>query len=90
MNTYITEPLTTGIIYQSSSPAGAGFFFVKKKDGSLHSCINYMGLNKITNRNRYPLPLMATPFELLHGADTFMKQDLLNSYYLVCIQEGDE
>ncbi|KAK3550896.1 hypothetical protein QTP70_007655 [Hemibagrus guttatus] len=56
MNTYIHESLTS-IIRSSSSPAGAGFFFVKKKDKSLHP-YNYQGLNTITVKNLHPLPLM--------------------------------
>ncbi|KAI5085992.1 hypothetical protein C0J45_23069, partial [Silurus meridionalis] len=90
MNQYIQESLAAGIIRPSSSPAGAGFFFVEKKDKSLRPCIDYRGLNAITIRNRYPLPLMASAFELLHGATIFTKLDLRNAYHLVRIREGDE
>lgn len=90
MNAYIQESLATGIIRASTSPAGAGFFFVGKKDGGLRPCIDYRGLNKITIRNRYPLPLMATAFELLQGASIFTKLDLRNAYHLVRIRQGDE
>lgn len=65
---YLIESLDAGIIVPSSSPAGAGFFFVKKKDGSLRPCIDYRGLNDITVKNRYPLPLMLSAFEILQGA----------------------
>ncbi len=68
MDTYIKESLAADIIRASTSPAGAGFFFVGKKHGGLRPCIDYRGLNKITVWNRYPLPLMATAFELLQGA----------------------
>lgn len=68
MDKYIRESLNAGLIRPSSSPAGAGFFFVKKKDGSLRPCIDYRGLNDITVKNRYPLPLMSSAFELLQGA----------------------
>ncbi len=90
MDTYIKESLAAGIIRTSTSPAGAGFFFVGKKDGGLRPCIDYRGLNKITVRNRYPLPLMATAFELLQGASIFTKLDLRNAYHLVRIRQGDE
>ncbi|CAM4349732.1 unnamed protein product [Leuciscus chuanchicus] len=70
--------------------AGAGFFFVKKKDGSLRPCIDYRGLNEITVKNRYPLPLMASAFELLQGAKVFTKLDLRNACHLIRIKEGDE
>ncbi|KAI3353960.1 hypothetical protein L3Q82_018455, partial [Scortum barcoo] len=57
-----------GIICPLSSPAGAGFFFVGKKDSSLRPCIDYSALNDITVKNRYPLPLISSAFELLQQA----------------------
>ncbi len=90
MDKYIQESIKAGLIRHSSSPAGAGFFFVKKKDGSLRPCIDYRGLNDITVKNRYPLPLMSSAFELLQGAKVFTKLDLRNAYHLVRIREGDE
>uniref|UniRef100_A0A8C7Y9I5 Gypsy retrotransposon integrase-like protein 1 n=1 Tax=Oryzias sinensis TaxID=183150 RepID=A0A8C7Y9I5_9TELE len=90
METYIKESLAAGLIRPSSSPAGAGFFFVKKKDGGLRPCIDYRGLNEITVRNRYPLPLMSSAYELLQGARIFTKLDLRNAYHLVRIRAGDE
>ena len=53
MEKYLAESLAAGIIRPSSSPAGVGFFFVGKKDGSLRPCIDYRGINKITVKNRY-------------------------------------
>nr|XP_057907337.1 retrotransposon-derived protein PEG10 isoform X1 [Doryrhamphus excisus] len=90
MEEYIQESLAAGIIRPSSSPAGAGFFFVEKKDKSLRPCIDYRGLNDISIKNRYPLPLIATATELLEGAKIFTKLDLRNAYHLVRIREGDE
>ncbi len=90
MERYIQDSQVAGIIRPSSSPAGAGFFFVGKKDGSLRPCIDYRGLNDITVKNRYPLPLMSSAFELLQGAAIFTKLDLCNAYHLVRIREGDE
>lgn len=51
---------------------------------------DYRGLNKITIKNKYPLPLMSTAFDLIQGATVFTKLDLWNAYHLVCIREGDE
>uniref|UniRef100_A0AAQ4QDM9 Gypsy retrotransposon integrase-like protein 1 n=1 Tax=Gasterosteus aculeatus aculeatus TaxID=481459 RepID=A0AAQ4QDM9_GASAC len=90
METYIQSSLAAGIIRPSSSPAGAGFFFVEKKDKSLRPCIDYRGLNEITTKNRYPLPLISSAFELLQGATIFSKLDLRNAYHLVRIRQGDE
>ena len=90
METYINDSLAAGLIRPSSSPAGAGFFFVEKKDKTLRPCIDYRGLNDITIKNRYPLPLISSAFELLQGATIFTKLDLRNAYHLVRIREGDE
>ncbi len=90
MDSYIEKALATGFIRPSTSPAGAGVFFVGKKDGGLRQCIYYRGLNKITVRNRYPLPLMSSAFELFQGASIFTKLDLRNAYHLVHIRQGDE
>lgn len=90
MEDYIAEALAAGFIRPSTSPAGAGFFFVEKNTGGLRPCIDYRGLNKITVKNRYPLPLMSTAFERLQGASWFTKLDLRSAYNLVRIRAGDE
>jgi hypothetical protein len=59
MEEYNEDSLAAGSIHCSASPAGAGFFFVEKKDKTLRPCIDYRGLNNIMV-NRYPLPL--SPF----------------------------
>ena len=87
---YIGESLAARIIHPSSAPVGAGFFFVTKKDHSLRPCIDYRGLNSITLKNKYPLPLISSAFVPLHGAVVFSKLDLRNAYHLVRIREGDE
>eukprot|EP00079_Xenopus_tropicalis_P032169 XP_017945940.1 PREDICTED: RNA-directed DNA polymerase homolog [Xenopus tropicalis] len=90
MEEYIRENLERGFIRPSSSPAGAGFFFVEKKDGGLRPCIDYRGLNKITVKNRYPLPLISELFDRVKGATIFSKLDLRGAYNLIRIREGDE
>ena len=90
MNDYISASLKAGLIRPSSLPAGAGFFFVGKKGGSLRPCIDYSPLNDITVKNRYPLPLMTSIFDQLQQAKVFTKLDLRNAYHLVRIREGDE
>lgn len=89
MMDYIQSLLKAGIIRSSSSPAGAEFFFVDK-DKTLRPCIDYRGLNNITIKNRYPLPLFSSVFEGLQLAKIFTKLDLHNAFHLVCIREGDE
>ncbi|KAA0049808.1 uncharacterized protein E5676_scaffold142G00230 [Cucumis melo var. makuwa] len=71
-------------------PYGAPVLFQKKKDGSLRLCIDYRVLNKLTVRNKYPLPIITDLFDRLHGAKYFSKLDLRSGYYQVRIVEGDE
>ncbi|XP_075056501.1 uncharacterized protein LOC142142514 [Mixophyes fleayi] len=87
---YIRENLQRGFIRPSTSPAGAGFFFVKKKDGSLRPCIDFRGLNAITIKNRYPIPLITELFDRIKGARIFTKLDLRGAYNLIRIRSGDE
>lgn len=90
MEKYDNESLATGLIRPSSSPVAAAFFFVTKKDKRLRPCIDFQGLSNITVKNKYPLPLLSSAFELLQGATTFTKLDLRSAYHLVRIREGDE
>jgi hypothetical protein len=90
LKTFIDENLTKGFIRHSTSPAGAPILFVKKKDGSLRLCVDYRGLNKITLKNRYPLPLIPESLDRLSKAKFFTKLDLRGAYNLVRIAPGDE
>ncbi|XP_057692820.1 uncharacterized protein LOC130916258 [Corythoichthys intestinalis] len=90
MREYISSSLAAGLIRPSSSPLGAGFFFVGKKDGGLRPCVDYRGLNEITIKNKYPLPLLDSAFAPLKSATIFTKLDLRSAYHLVRIREGDE
>ncbi|KAJ7986713.1 hypothetical protein DPEC_G00342750 [Dallia pectoralis] len=90
MSLYIDEALQQGAIRPSTSPAASSFFFVKKKDGGLRPCIDYQGLNDITVKNRYPLPLIPAALEQVGQASIYSKLDLRSAYNLVRIREGDE
>nr|XP_043638048.1 uncharacterized protein LOC122609051 [Erigeron canadensis] len=72
----LQELLDKGSIHPSSSPWGAPIWFVKKKDGSLRMCIDYRELNKVTIKNKYPLPRIDDLFDQLQGASYFSKIDL--------------
>ena len=87
---YIEENLRKGFIQPSTSPAGAPILFVKKKDGGLRLCVDYRGLNRITVKNRYPLPLIGEALDRLVGAKVYTKLDIRAAYNLIRIKEGDE
>ncbi|GKB61331.1 hypothetical protein Tco_0917517 [Tanacetum coccineum] len=63
----LKELQNKGFIRPSSSPWGALVLFVKKKDGSFRTCIDYRELNKLTVKNRYPLPRIDDLFDQLQG-----------------------
>ncbi|KAK3549059.1 hypothetical protein QTP70_030129 [Hemibagrus guttatus] len=90
MEDYIKAALAEGHIRPSPSPAAAGFFFVGKKDGGLRPCIDYRGLNAVTVRYPFPLPLVPAALEQLRGARVFTKLDLRSAYNLVHIRKGDK
>ncbi|GJZ26222.1 putative reverse transcriptase domain-containing protein [Tanacetum coccineum] len=70
-----------GFIRPSSSPWGAPVLFVKKKDGSFQMCIDYQELNKLTVKNRYPLPRNDDLFDQLQGSSVYSKIDLRSGYH---------
>jgi hypothetical protein len=85
----LTELLNHGFIRPSKSPYGAPVLFVKKKDGTIRMCIDYRMLNKITIKNKYPLPRVDELIDRLQGAKWFSKIDLRSGYHQVRIFKGD-
>ncbi|KAL0560520.1 hypothetical protein IC582_000925 [Cucumis melo] len=81
--------LDKGFIRPSVSPWGAPVLFVNKKDGSMHFCIDYRELNKVTVKNRYPLPKIDDLFDQLQRATIFSKIDLRSSYHQLRIRDSD-
>ena len=90
LRTYLAENLAKVFIQPSKSPAQAPILFVKKKDGSLRLCVDYRGLNKVTVRNRYLLPLIPVLLDRLRTGRIFSKIDLRGAYNLVRIKPRDE
>ncbi|KAJ9566000.1 hypothetical protein OSB04_001966 [Centaurea solstitialis] len=89
MMTQLQELSEKGFIRPSSSPWGAPVLFVKKKDGSMRMCIDYRELNKVTVKNKYPLPRIDDLFDQLQGAGCFSKIDLRSGYHQVRVKEDD-
>ena len=89
LKTQLQELLEKGFIQPSVSPWGAPVLFVKKKDGTLRLCIDYRQLNKVTVKNKYPLPRVDDLFDQLQGAQVFSKIDLRSAYHHVKIAEKD-
>ncbi|GJU32581.1 putative reverse transcriptase domain-containing protein [Tanacetum coccineum] len=78
-----------GFIRSSSSPWGAPVLLVKKKDGSFRMCIDYCELNKLTVKNRYPLPRIDDLFGQLQGSSVYSKIDLRSGYHQLRVREED-
>ncbi|KAL0546247.1 hypothetical protein IC582_016153 [Cucumis melo] len=85
----LQELLDKGFIRPSVSPWGAPVLFVKKKDESMRLCIDYRELNKVTVKNRYPLPRIDDLFDQLQGATVFSKIDLRSGYHQLRIKDED-
>jgi hypothetical protein len=64
--------------------------FVPKADSTIRLCVNYRGLNKVTIKNRYPIPLVSKILDRLLKAKLFIKLNLCNAYYRLRVKEGDK
>jgi hypothetical protein len=85
----LAELAEKGFIRPSSSPWGAPVLFVKKKDGSFRMCIDYRELNKLTVKNRYPLPRIDDLFDQLQGSSVYSKINLRSGYHQLRVREED-
>ena len=83
------ELLDKGFIRPSTSPWGAPVPFERKKDKALRLCIDFRQLNRVTIKNRYPLPRIEELFDQLRGARAYSKIDLLTSYHQLRVRETD-
>ncbi|KAF8068549.1 hypothetical protein N665_1143s0001 [Sinapis alba] len=85
----LEELVDKGFIRPSVSPWGAPVLFVKKKDGSFRLCIDYRGLNRVTVKNKYPLPRIDELLDQLRGGKWFSKIDLASGYHQIPIEPND-
>ena len=89
LKSQLQELMDKGFIRPSVSPWGAPVLLVKKKDGTLRMCIDYWQINKVTVKNRYPLPRIEDLFDQLKGAGVFSKIDLRLRYYQLRVKDVD-
>ena len=90
LKAYIVTNLANGFIRSSKSSAGTPILFDRKSDGSLWLCIDNQGLDNLTIKNRYPLPLIGELLDRLGRARRFTQLDLTIAYHRIRIREGDE
>ncbi|XP_058180091.1 uncharacterized protein LOC131298630 [Rhododendron vialii] len=89
LKTQLQELMDKGFIRPSTSPWGAPALFVKKKEGTLRLCIDYRQLNRVTIKNRYPLPRIDDLFDQLRGSTCFSKIDLRSGYHQLRVRDSD-
>lgn len=87
---FLNKAMANGKITRSNSSAAAPILFVPKASGKLRICVDYRGLNKITIKDKYPLPLMTELRDRLRTAKVFTKLDLKDGFNLLRIAHGDE
>ena len=81
--------LSKQFVRPSVSPWGALVLLVKKKDGSMRMCVDYWQLNKVTIKNKYPLPRIDDLIDQLRGATVFSKIDLRSGYHQIRVKKED-
>src|SRR5258708_33367780 len=87
---FLKEHTKSRFIHPSKSPWGSPVLFVKKKDGSLCLCMDFHALNRVMEKDCYPLPLISDLLTSPAPARIYSKIDLKHAYHLVHIAEGDE
>ena len=89
LKTQLSLLLEKGLIRPSVSPWGAPVLFAPKKDGGLRMCLDYRALNKLTVKNKCPIPRIDEIFDRLQGAEYFTSLDLRSGYYQIRVRDED-
>ena len=87
---YLEDNLSKGFIRTSRFQAASPILFIKKPRGGLRFYIDYRGLNAITVKNRYPLPLILETLDRLSRTKVFTKLNIISAFNRLRIREGDE
>ena len=90
LNTYIEINLANSFMRPSKSPAKTPILFDKKPNGSLQLCVDYQGLNNLTIKKQYPLPLVRKSLDWLGQTQRFTQFNLTSVYHQIRICKGDE
>nr|GFC54790.1 putative reverse transcriptase domain-containing protein [Tanacetum cinerariifolium] len=89
LSNQLQELADRGFIRPRTSPWEAPVLFIKKKDGSFRMCIDYRELNKLTVKNRYPLPRIDDLFDQLQGSSVYSKINLRLGYHQLRVRNED-
>jgi hypothetical protein len=85
----IERMLKQGVIRKSNSPYASPPVLVGKPDGSVRFCINYRGINRITQQDRYPLPRIDELLSSVKSSKFFISFDLVSGYWQIPMAEED-
>jgi hypothetical protein len=87
---YLDEHLDKGFIRPLGLSSAAPVLLVRKPGGGLRFCVDYRGLNDITVKNRYPIPLIRETLDRLSKAKYFSKLDIIAAFNTIRVKEGNE
>jgi hypothetical protein len=90
LHKFLVDNLKKGFIRASVSPAASPVLFAKKPGSGLRFCVDYRGLNSITIKNRYSLPLIQETLSRLSTAQFYTKLDIIAAFNHIRIAEGQE
>jgi hypothetical protein len=89
LNRQLKDAVTVGLIRPIYSEFGSPILFVRKADGSLRLCIDYLGLNEVTRKDAYPLPRVDDTLDELKDANFYTHLDLASGFWQVRVRDHD-